>query len=60
MPPRQLVDVIALANRAALQANPPRYPAHVERDAPTLDPAIVQTLSDSAEEIRTLLVALRG
>ena len=60
VPPRQLVDVIVLANRAALQANPPRYPAHIQRDPPTLDPAVVQLLSESAEEIRTLLTALRG
>jgi putative nucleotidyltransferase with HDIG domain len=59
-PPRQLVDVITIANRAALQANPPRYPAHVERDVPPLDPGVVQMISESAEEIRTLLVALRG
>ena len=59
-PPRQLVDVITIANRAALQANPPRYPAHVERDVPPLDPGVVQLISESAEEIRTLLLALRG
>ena len=59
-PPRQLVDVITIANRAALQANPPRYPAHVERDVPPLDPGVVQLISESAEEVRTLLVALRG
>jgi putative nucleotidyltransferase with HDIG domain len=59
-PPRLLVDVITLANRAALQANPPRYPAHVERDPPTLDAVTVHLLGESADEIRTLLAALRG
>ena len=36
-PPRQLVDVITLANRVALQSNPPHYPAHVERDIVPID-----------------------
>jgi putative nucleotidyltransferase with HDIG domain len=59
--PRQLVDVIALANRVALQSNPPRYPSHVERDVPKVDdPSLMQSLADSAEEIRALLAALRG
>jgi HD-like signal output (HDOD) protein len=60
-PPRQLVDVIAIANRAALIANPPRYPSCVERGVVPLDDAsIMHGLAESAEEIRTLLVALRG
>jgi hypothetical protein len=60
-PPRQLVDVITLANRVALQANPPKYPEHVQRDVPAVDqPALVQSLHESAEEIRTLVTALRG
>jgi len=60
-PPRQLVDVITLANRVALQANPPKYPEHVQREVPQVDqPALVQSLHESAEEIRTLLTALRG
>jgi putative nucleotidyltransferase with HDIG domain len=61
IPPRLLVDVITIANRVALQTNPPRYPSHVERDiAPIDDPKLLQSLAESAEEIRTLLVALRG
>jgi len=61
LPPRQLVDIVTLANRVALQTTPPRYPAHVERDVPPIeDAALLQTLADSAEEIRTLLAALRG
>jgi putative nucleotidyltransferase with HDIG domain len=60
-PPRQLVDVITLANRVALQSNPPHYPSHVEREmVPVDDPALVQSLNESAEEIRALLTALRG
>jgi hypothetical protein len=60
-PPRLLVDVITLANRVALHANPPKYPEHVERVVPPVDhPVLVQSLKDSAEEIRTLLNALRG
>jgi len=60
-PPRQLVDVITLANRVALHANPPKYPQHVERVVPVVDqPPLVHSLNDSAEEIRTLLTALRG
>ena len=60
-PPRQLVDVIALANRVALHANPPKYAEHVERHVEPVDQApLVQSLHDSAEEIRTLLAALRG
>ena len=60
-PPRQLVDVITLANRVALQTNPPKYPEHAQREAPPVDqPALVQSLTESAEEIRTLLTALRG
>jgi putative nucleotidyltransferase with HDIG domain len=61
IPPRQLVDVVALANRVALHSNPPRYPSHVERDVPAVDnPALMQSLADSADDIRALLVALRG
>ena len=60
-PPRQLVDVITLANRVAVQANPPRYPSHVERDiVPVDNPGLAQSLTESAEEIRALLTALRG
>jgi putative nucleotidyltransferase with HDIG domain len=60
-PPRQLVDVVAVANRVALQTNPPRYPAHAERDpAPVDQPEIVHSLNESADEIRALLTALRG
>jgi len=60
-PPRLLVDVITFANRVALHANPPKYAEHVERVVPPVDqPALVQSLKDSAEEIRTLLNALRG
>jgi putative nucleotidyltransferase with HDIG domain len=60
-PPRQLVDVITLANRVALQANPPKYAEHVARTVPQVDqPALVQSLNESQEEIRTLLTALRG
>ncbi|HTI48437.1 MAG TPA: HDOD domain-containing protein [Casimicrobiaceae bacterium] len=61
VPPRQLVDVVTLANRVALQSNPPRYPAHVERDVPGIDnPALMQSLAASADDIRALLTALRG
>jgi HD-like signal output (HDOD) protein len=61
VPPRQLVDVVTLANRLALQSNPPRYPAHVERDVPGVDnPAWMQSLAESADDIRALLGALRG
>ncbi|HEY1325708.1 MAG TPA: HDOD domain-containing protein [Casimicrobiaceae bacterium] len=61
IPPRQLVDVVTLANRVALQSNPPRYPSHVEREVPPVDNArLMQSLAESAEEIRTLLAALRG
>ena len=60
-PPRQVVDVITLANRVALHANPPRYPEHVQREVPVVDqPAVVHSLHESAEEIRTLVTALRG
>jgi putative nucleotidyltransferase with HDIG domain len=60
-PPRQLVDVITLANRVAVHANPPKYAEHVERNlAPVDDPALVASLKESAEDIRTLLNALRG
>ena len=60
-PPRQLVDVITLANRVALHANPPKYPEHVERDVPVVDQAaLVQSLHESQDEIRTLIAALRG
>lgn len=61
LPLRQLVDVVAVANRVALQSNPPRYPSHVEREAqPVTDVGLIQSLNESADEIRTLLTALRG
>lgn len=61
IPPRQLVDVVTLANRVALQTNPPKYPSHVERDVQPVDDAgLMQSLAESAEEIRALLAALRG
>ena len=60
-PPRQLVDVITLANRVAVHANPPRYAEHGDREVPLVDhPPLVQSLHESAEDIRTLLAALRG
>ena len=61
LPPRQLVDVIAIANRAALFTTPPAYPGHLEREVPRFeDSRLIQTLADSADEIRGLLHALRG
>jgi putative nucleotidyltransferase with HDIG domain len=61
MPPRELVDVVALANRVALVSNPPRYPAHFERQVqPVHDATLAQSLTESQDEIRTLLTALRG
>jgi HD-like signal output (HDOD) protein len=61
IPPRQLVDVVSVANRLALHTNPPRYPSHVERDVPPVDnPALMQSLAESADDIRALLAALRG
>ncbi len=61
LPPWQLVDVIALANQAALQSNPPRYPAHAERESqPITDPDVLKTMAESTDEIRSLLAALRG
>jgi putative nucleotidyltransferase with HDIG domain len=60
-PPRHLVDVITLANHVALQTNPPKYAEHVERDVPPIESqALLQSLAESADEIRTLLTALRG
>jgi putative nucleotidyltransferase with HDIG domain len=61
IPPRQIVDVVNLANRVALQANPPRYADHVERNPePLSDPGLVQVLTESMDEIRALLTALHG
>jgi putative nucleotidyltransferase with HDIG domain len=61
IPPRQLVDVIVIADRAALFTTPPAYRGSAPRDVPRLeDPALLQVLADSADEIRSLLTALRG
>jgi putative nucleotidyltransferase with HDIG domain len=61
VPPRQIVDVIAVADRVALVTTPPAYPGAVAREVPRIeDPQLIQTLSESADEIRTLLAALRG
>jgi putative nucleotidyltransferase with HDIG domain len=61
VPARQLVDLIAIADRAALLTTPPTYRGAAARDVPRLeDPALIQLLSDSADEIRSLLAALRG
>ena len=61
VPARQLVDLIAIADRAALLTTPPVYPGATPREVPRLeDPALIQLLSDSADEIRSLLAALRG
>jgi putative nucleotidyltransferase with HDIG domain len=61
VPARHLVDLIAIADRAALLTTPPAYRGAAARDVPRLeDPALIQLLSDSADEIRSLLAALRG
>jgi putative nucleotidyltransferase with HDIG domain len=61
MPPRELVDVVAIADRAALATTPPAYAGSVPRAVPRIEhPALIQVLSDSADEIRSLLSALRG
>jgi HD-like signal output (HDOD) protein len=60
-PPRQLVDVVALADRIALLAMPPRYPSPAPRNHPPVDQAdILQLVQSSSEEIRQLVAALRG
>lgn len=61
VPPRQLVDVITLANRAALFTTPPAYAGHVDRQVPRIDDSrVLHALSESGDEIRALLTALRG
>jgi putative nucleotidyltransferase with HDIG domain len=61
MPPRELVDVITIADRVALFTTPPAYRGCVSRDVPRIeDPGLIQLMSDSADEIRSLLAALRG
>jgi putative nucleotidyltransferase with HDIG domain len=60
-PVRSLLDIVTFANRIALQANPPKYPGHVDRSYPPVDtPEVLQVANSSADEIRTLLNALHG
>jgi putative nucleotidyltransferase with HDIG domain len=59
-PPRQLVDVIAVANRLARHVNPPTYVPHAARDEAPLDPAALGDLSEHGGQIRELIASLRG
>jgi len=60
-PPRSVLDVVAIADRVALQLNPPRYPSAAPREYPPVtDPSVLQLVQSSTEDIRGLLAALRG
>ena len=58
---RTVLDVVTVADRAALSINPPRYPSAAKREAPPIeDPVLLQLVQSSTDEIRNLLVALHG
>ncbi|HVO88080.1 MAG TPA: HDOD domain-containing protein [Casimicrobiaceae bacterium] len=61
VPARHLVDVVAIADRLALRASPPRYPKPATRNHAAVDNAdVLHVVHASAEEIRNLVTALRG